>query len=443
MAERRETAGDVAFLLEPDLKESHGGLRDVSVLRAISAYAPLLADYADLASLDERDGTVHRHQGRAAPHGPARARQAAAAGPGPGGGRTRLRRCGRAHARRLDGGSPDRLGQRRRVAAAAAVGSHAPAEAPLPPRHRRRAPRPAAGGPRARHGRSRRRDRAHPDWPRCRTTPPCPCAWPPRRPNSTGPSPRARCTGWPTACPRRATRGRPRPATPSSTLLGLRPAGHRQDRVAGPARPAGAADPRVGRRAQQAAAQRLPHLHRGPASARGRRTGRRADRHGRTARPAAGRDPAARHRQGLPRRPHRRSAWRWSTASATRMGFAPADVAVLVDLVRYHLLLPDTATRRDLDDPTTIARVARAAGDRLHPASARRPHRGGQPGDGALGLGGLEGGPRRRPRRADRPRASGRDRAGRAGPHPGGEPGADGRGARHRACRRSRCSRPR
>ncbi len=52
MAERRATAGDVAFLLEPDLKESHGGLRDVSVLRAISAFAPLLADYADLDSLD-------------------------------------------------------------------------------------------------------------------------------------------------------------------------------------------------------------------------------------------------------------------------------------------------------------------------------------------------------------------------------------------------------
>ena len=50
---------------------------------------------------------------------------------------------------------------------------------------------------------------------------------------------------------------------------------------------------------------------------------------------------------------------------ATRMGFAPADVAVLVDLVRHHLLLPDTATRRDLDDPTTIARVAQAAGNRL------------------------------------------------------------------------------
>ncbi|MGA2932629.1 MAG: ACT domain-containing protein, partial [Acidimicrobiales bacterium] len=49
----------------------------------------------------------------------------------------------------------------------------------------------------------------------------------------------------------------------------------------------------------------------------------------------------------------------------TRMGFSPSDVAVLVDLVRHHLLLPDTATRRDLDDPTTIARVARAAGNRL------------------------------------------------------------------------------
>jgi [protein-PII] uridylyltransferase len=51
MAERRTTAGDVAFLLEPDLKESHGGLRDVNVLRAISVFAPLLADYADLDSI--------------------------------------------------------------------------------------------------------------------------------------------------------------------------------------------------------------------------------------------------------------------------------------------------------------------------------------------------------------------------------------------------------
>jgi [protein-PII] uridylyltransferase len=50
---------------------------------------------------------------------------------------------------------------------------------------------------------------------------------------------------------------------------------------------------------------------------------------------------------------------------ATRMGFADDDVEILVDLVRHHLLLPDTATRRDLDDPTTVANVARAAGNRV------------------------------------------------------------------------------
>ena len=49
-------------------------------------------------------------------------------------------------------------------------------------------------------------------------------------------------------------------------------------------------------------------------------------------------------------------------AVATRMGFVPADVAVLVDLVRHHLLLPSYATGRDLDDPATVAAVADAVG---------------------------------------------------------------------------------
>jgi [protein-PII] uridylyltransferase len=45
---------------------------------------------------------------------------------------------------------------------------------------------------------------------------------------------------------------------------------------------------------------------------------------------------------------------------APRWGFDEADSAVLVDLVRYHLLLPDVATRRDLDDPATVAAVVAA-----------------------------------------------------------------------------------
>lgn len=48
---------------------------------------------------------------------------------------------------------------------------------------------------------------------------------------------------------------------------------------------------------------------------------------------------------------------------ARRMGFPEPDVAVLQAMVRHHLLLPDVATRRDLDDPATVQRVAEAVGD--------------------------------------------------------------------------------
>jgi [protein-PII] uridylyltransferase len=48
--------------------------------------------------------------------------------------------------------------------------------------------------------------------------------------------------------------------------------------------------------------------------------------------------------------------------AAVRMGFAKDDVDVLGTLVRHHLLLVDTATRRDLDDPTTVAAFAEAVG---------------------------------------------------------------------------------
>lgn len=47
---------------------------------------------------------------------------------------------------------------------------------------------------------------------------------------------------------------------------------------------------------------------------------------------------------------------------AARIGFDRADVGVLSALVRHHLLLIETATRRDLDDPATVRSVAEAVG---------------------------------------------------------------------------------
>ena len=45
-----------------------------------------------------------------------------------------------------------------------------------------------------------------------------------------------------------------------------------------------------------------------------------------------------------------------------RLGLAADDVDVLVAMVQHHLLLPDVATRRDLDDPATSRAVADAVG---------------------------------------------------------------------------------
>lgn len=48
---------------------------------------------------------------------------------------------------------------------------------------------------------------------------------------------------------------------------------------------------------------------------------------------------------------------------APRLGLAPDDVEVLVEMVHHHLLLPDVAVRRDLTDPATIRKVADAVGN--------------------------------------------------------------------------------
>lgn len=49
---------------------------------------------------------------------------------------------------------------------------------------------------------------------------------------------------------------------------------------------------------------------------------------------------------------------------ARRMGFDEGDVAILARLVAYHLVIPEFATRRDLDDPSTARLVAKIVVDR-------------------------------------------------------------------------------
>lgn len=46
----------------------------------------------------------------------------------------------------------------------------------------------------------------------------------------------------------------------------------------------------------------------------------------------------------------------------TRLGLWPSDIDVLEQIVRHHLLLPNTATRRDLSDPQTIETVVDTLG---------------------------------------------------------------------------------
>ena len=45
---------------------------------------------------------------------------------------------------------------------------------------------------------------------------------------------------------------------------------------------------------------------------------------------------------------------------APRMGFGEEDTSTLIAMVEHHLLLPDVATRRDLEDPATAEGVAKA-----------------------------------------------------------------------------------
>ncbi len=71
VADRHRSYGDVGFLLEPDLKEAHGGFRDVAALTAMMLAVPVLADYVDTVAINTARADLtavrvqlHRHAGR-------------------------------------------------------------------------------------------------------------------------------------------------------------------------------------------------------------------------------------------------------------------------------------------------------------------------------------------------------------------------------------------
>lgn len=63
------------------------------------------------------------------------------------------------------------------------------------------------------------------------------------------------------------------------------------------------------------------------------------------------------------RRDHTEVGLELVAAILPRMGFSPDDLGVVLSLVEHHLLLSETATRRDLADPRTAGNVAAALGD--------------------------------------------------------------------------------
>lgn len=67
--------------------------------------------------------------------------------------------------------------------------------------------------------------------------------------------------------------------------------------------------------------------------------------------------------KGLAAEDHAEAGAGVAAGIARRIGLPARDVAVIERLVRLHLLLPHVATRRDLSDPVTITTVATAVGD--------------------------------------------------------------------------------
>ena len=169
-SERHRSSGDVAFALEPDLKEGQGGSRDVATL------APWRAC--------RRRVRARRAAGRRGRHAARRARRAAAPGrpdrpaaaraPGRRRRRARARRRRRADGAGERGGAHHRLAVRRRVARGAVVAPRTPRALGRRARRARCRPGSCSATARSRWSPTRRR----PTTPRsCSGPPPTPPTW--------------------------------------------------------------------------------------------------------------------------------------------------------------------------------------------------------------------------------------------------------------------------
>ena len=388
--ERQLGAGEVAYTLEPDLKDGHGGLRDVQSLWW-AAQAGLALPSGDAAALDECYATLvrarvalHRATGRPGDVLRLEDQDAAAAALG-------ARHCRRPDGRRRRGRANDRLDRRRGVG---------PVRAPA--RWRARSRRPGRD-PRQRRDRAERQrrpdDRPDPRAPRRRGR------GPPRRVESNA--------GRSTGSPRRSRRGRRRwPAGAADMLVALLLEGH------GAVPVLEALDQRglltrllpewepVRSRPQRNAYHRFTvdrHLWEAAANA--------AELVDRVARPDLLVLGALFHDIGKGYQgDHTEAGMEVVRGLGHRLGLGLADTDVLIAMVEHHLLLPDVAVRRDLTDSCDA--LARRRERRLGRGarSAARPHRSRLEGHRPVGVGVVEGGAGRRPRDPCAPRARWRRR---------------------------------
>ncbi len=338
--ERHGRAGEVAFLLEPDLKEGRGGLRDVHALRW-AAGRRRRSSGTTTRPASTPPTTRCSPCGSSCTGAPAAPATACCC-------RSRTRSPAPSATRHADVLMRDR-GHTRPARSPGRATTPGPAS-----RARWPAPWPAPGATGAlgaglvlRDGEVHMSDDARPRPP----TRPCRCGRPPPPP-ATAPARSAHAR--PPGRPRRR-----RPTAPGRTTVrrrarrpaARRPAGGGAARGARPAGRVGALPARVADGAVEAPAQRLPPLHGRPAPVGGRGAGRGPGRPGPPARPAGARRPAPRHRQGLPAATTRNRRALLATIGP-RIGLDAARGRRAGRLCGHHLLLPDVATRRDLDDAT-------------------------------------------------------------------------------------------